>query len=262
MNRCGLAGVASITSTSTARRTKRAAATPLASPGASPDAENGAPRVPVARETQGAQRCHPLAARQSLSGRAAVGGPHPRNSASIRSTYRRSNCTSMVRPSAWPLSSCRSRQRHLAVERLATEPPDPPKPKSSLDYLAALRAEYQARQQRELGPLQFTQLPLPEVTCPLTQRGGLTCFKNSTASPACRFLAPSPPRIFPHRQSEGTRCTPGLSRARARLRSHSRVRSFGKSTAVCAPFAANLDFNAISSCISPTPPPASTGPVS
>jgi putative transposase len=59
-----------------------------------------------------------------------------------------------------------NRQRHLAVERLATEPPDPPKPKSSLDYLAALRAEYQARQQRELGPLQFTQLPLPELDPP------------------------------------------------------------------------------------------------
>jgi putative transposase len=59
-----------------------------------------------------------------------------------------------------------NRQRHLAVERLATEPPDPPKPKSSLDYLAALRAEYQAQQQRELGPLQFTQLSLPEVDPP------------------------------------------------------------------------------------------------
>jgi len=59
-----------------------------------------------------------------------------------------------------------NRQRHLAVERLATEPPDPPKPKSSLDYLAALRAEYQARQKRELGPLQFTQLPLPKVDTP------------------------------------------------------------------------------------------------
>ena len=59
-----------------------------------------------------------------------------------------------------------NRQRHLAVERLATEPPDPPKPKSSLDYLAALRAEYQAQQQRELGPLQFSQLPLPEADTP------------------------------------------------------------------------------------------------
>jgi transposase InsO family protein len=59
-----------------------------------------------------------------------------------------------------------NRQRHLAVQRLATEPPDPPKPKSSLDYLAALRAEYQAQQQRELGPLQFAQLSLPEMDPP------------------------------------------------------------------------------------------------
>jgi hypothetical protein len=44
------------------------------------------------------------------------------------------------------------------VEHLATEPPDPPKPKSSLDYLAALRAEYHVQQQRELGPLQFARL--------------------------------------------------------------------------------------------------------
>jgi hypothetical protein len=35
-----------------------------------------------------------------------------------------------------------------------------------LDYLAALRAEYQARQQRELGPLQFTQLSFPELDPP------------------------------------------------------------------------------------------------
>jgi putative transposase len=55
-----------------------------------------------------------------------------------------------------------NRQRHLAVEHLATEPPDPPKPQSSLDYLAALRAEYHAQQQRELGPLQFARLPTPE----------------------------------------------------------------------------------------------------
>jgi hypothetical protein len=50
------------------------------------------------------------------------------------------------------------RQRHLAVEHLATEPPGPPQPKSSLDYLAVLRAEYQAQQRRELSPLQFARL--------------------------------------------------------------------------------------------------------
>ncbi len=52
-----------------------------------------------------------------------------------------------------------NRQRHLKVERLATEPPDPPKPQSSLDFLAALRQEYRAQQQRELGPLHFSRLP-------------------------------------------------------------------------------------------------------
>jgi len=56
-----------------------------------------------------------------------------------------------------------NRQRHLAVAHLATEPPGPPKPKSSLDYLAALRTEYRAQQQRQLGPLQFSQLLLPAI---------------------------------------------------------------------------------------------------
>jgi hypothetical protein len=56
-----------------------------------------------------------------------------------------------------------NRQRHLAVEHLATEPPDPPKPKSSLDYLAALRAEYHAQQQGELGPLQFARLATSDL---------------------------------------------------------------------------------------------------
>jgi putative transposase len=54
------------------------------------------------------------------------------------------------------------RQRHLAVQRLATDPPSPPRPKSSLDYLAALRAEHQAQQQKDLGRLAFAQLALPE----------------------------------------------------------------------------------------------------
>ena len=59
------------------------------------------------------------------------------------------------------------RQRHLAVQRLATDPPSPPRPKSSLDYLAALRAEHQAQQQKELGRLPFAQLALPEPTDPV-----------------------------------------------------------------------------------------------
>jgi putative transposase len=51
-----------------------------------------------------------------------------------------------------------NRQLHLAVERLATEPLQPPKPKSQLDYLAALRAEYQAQQLKAAGRLEFARL--------------------------------------------------------------------------------------------------------
>jgi len=58
------------------------------------------------------------------------------------------------------------RQRHLAVARLATDPPDPPRPKSSLDYLAVLRAEHQAQQQKELGRLPFARLTPPDTTPP------------------------------------------------------------------------------------------------
>ena len=52
-----------------------------------------------------------------------------------------------------------NRQRHLAVERLASDPPAPPKPSSSLDFLAALRAEYRAQLQQELGQLHFSHIP-------------------------------------------------------------------------------------------------------
>jgi transposase InsO family protein len=58
------------------------------------------------------------------------------------------------------------RQQHLAVERLATEPVAPPKPKSSLDYLAALRSEYQDRQRREAGQLEFARLLPPDAPTP------------------------------------------------------------------------------------------------
>ncbi len=55
------------------------------------------------------------------------------------------------------------RQRHLAVEHLATDPVSPPKPKSSLDYLAALRSEHQAWQQKQAGQLHFAKIqPLEE----------------------------------------------------------------------------------------------------
>ena len=57
-----------------------------------------------------------------------------------------------------------NRQRHLKVERLATDPPDPPKPQSSLDFLAALRQEYHDQQQQALGTLHFSHLPDPDET--------------------------------------------------------------------------------------------------
>jgi len=41
---------------------------------------------------------------------------------------------------------------------LANEPLEPPQPKSALDFLAALRAEHQVQQQRELGRLEFARL--------------------------------------------------------------------------------------------------------
>ena len=54
------------------------------------------------------------------------------------------------------------REKHIAVERLVTQPSQPPKPKSSLDYLAALRAEYQTQLRQAAGPLQFTKLSPPQ----------------------------------------------------------------------------------------------------
>jgi putative transposase len=50
------------------------------------------------------------------------------------------------------------REKHIAVERLATQPLEPPKPKTSLDYLAALRSEYQELQRKQAGPLQYARL--------------------------------------------------------------------------------------------------------
>ena len=60
------------------------------------------------------------------------------------------------------------RQKHLAVQHLVTEPPAPPQPPSSLDYLAALRTEYQQMLQQEAGQLHFARLldtskPSPET---------------------------------------------------------------------------------------------------
>jgi putative transposase len=55
------------------------------------------------------------------------------------------------------------REQHIAVERLSTPPaPQPTQPKSSLDYLAVLRAEYQQQQRQQAGSLRFAQLPKAE----------------------------------------------------------------------------------------------------
>jgi transposase InsO family protein len=52
------------------------------------------------------------------------------------------------------------RDKHIAVERLSTHTPAPAQPKSSLDYLALLRAEYQQHQRQQAGSLRFSQIPL------------------------------------------------------------------------------------------------------
>jgi transposase InsO family protein len=52
------------------------------------------------------------------------------------------------------------REQHIAVERLTpTAAPQPAQPKTSLDYLAVLRAEYQQHLRQQAGTLRFTQLP-------------------------------------------------------------------------------------------------------
>jgi len=56
------------------------------------------------------------------------------------------------------------RKRHLVVERLATEPPQPPKPKSSESFLAILCEEHRDEQNRAIGPLHFSRLGAPDST--------------------------------------------------------------------------------------------------
>jgi putative transposase len=51
------------------------------------------------------------------------------------------------------------RDQHIAVERLIPQTTAPAQPKSPLDYLAILRAEYQQDQRQLAGSLRFTQLP-------------------------------------------------------------------------------------------------------
>jgi putative transposase len=51
------------------------------------------------------------------------------------------------------------REKHIAVEHLNLNVTAPAQPKSSLDYLALLRAEYQQHQRQQAGTLRFSQLP-------------------------------------------------------------------------------------------------------
>ena len=55
-------------------------------------------------------------------------------------------------------ATLQNRQRHIQVERLFTQPIPPPKPASSLDYLALLRKEYDEMQVKAAGKLQFSKL--------------------------------------------------------------------------------------------------------
>jgi len=57
---------------------------------------------------------------------------------------------------------------HLAGQRLVTDPPLPPPPQSSLDYLAALRVEYRQLLQQEAGELHFARLLAPNQAAPQT----------------------------------------------------------------------------------------------
>jgi putative transposase len=50
------------------------------------------------------------------------------------------------------------RETHIAVERL-TAAAQTIQPKSSLDFLAVLRAEYQQQQRQQAGTLRFSQFP-------------------------------------------------------------------------------------------------------
>jgi len=55
------------------------------------------------------------------------------------------------------------REQHIAVEHLAKAPaPQAAQPKTSLDYLALLRAEYQQHHRQQAGSLRFAQLPREE----------------------------------------------------------------------------------------------------
>lgn len=53
--------------------------------------------------------------------------------------------------------SVQNRQRHLQVEKLATDLPPAPQEAAAVDYLALLRQEFDELQRKAAGPLQFTK---------------------------------------------------------------------------------------------------------
>ena len=147
------------------------------------------------------------------------------------------------------------RQRHLKVERLATEPPDPPKPKSSLDFLAALREEYRApkannsvnsdsctshtllqtghRHLKAIRPTRIhrqTRSPRrPKCFNPQGAFGSSSMASPARLSPGLPQAGTSIPTADlaegEHRRSQGTCRSPDLLGARTRLWSaHRRVR--------------------------------------
>ncbi len=160
---CGPGSSASTTSTALGDRPdapgplyRRSGPGPHGRPG------NAAPGLPVARAAQGAPGRHPLPARQPLPGRPPSGRAHRRTA--LRP----------VRPE--PHGTVPGRRRPGHGHRHHAKPPAPPgrrtpgdralepaKPKSALDFLAALRAEHQEQQRRELGRLEFARL-LPADT--------------------------------------------------------------------------------------------------
>jgi putative transposase len=65
------------------------------------------------------------------------------------------------------------REKHIAVEHLTPHTPKLEKQKSSLDYLAALRQEYQEKLRQEAGQLQFARLlrsPHPPADLPPVEK--------------------------------------------------------------------------------------------
>ena len=70
------------------------------------------------------------------------------------------------------------RQKHLAVQRLVSDAPEPAKTGDSLDYLAALRAEHRQLLQQEAGQLHFARLLDPAAKPPQSDSENTTKQEN------------------------------------------------------------------------------------